>query len=394
MQIIKNFFKLESTAGILLFLAAIAAIIIVNSPGGHFYNAFLSMPFSLQAGTFILKKPAYLWINDGLMAVYFLLIGLEIKREMLFGELKKKSQAVLPAVCAVGGLLMPALLYALFNGNNSLTAQGWAIPAATDIAFSLGVLSLLTSRVPLSLKIFLTAVAIFDDMGAIIIIAVFYTSDLSIFSLLMAAAIIIGLFIMNRVLKVRHMGIYLLLGALLWICILKSGVHATLAGITLALFIPMEKDPKLSPGHRLEHNLHSWTTYFILPIFAFANAGVSLDGLSWNLFNNTITLGILTGLFIGKQLGIFSACWLMIKLNWASMPSRATWGSLYGISLLCGIGFTMSLFIGSLAFPSEYGAEYTQQVRFGVLSGSLISGLMGYLILRFTTKPSPLSHQK
>jgi len=337
------------------------------------------VPVTVQVAEFGIHKPLLLWINDGLMAVFFLLVGLELKREWLVGELADKSQVVLPALAALGGMAMPAALYVAINANDPSALSGWAIPAATDIAFALGILSLLGSRVPLSLKVFLTSLAIFDDVGAIVIIALFYTADVSLQALAVAAVAVLVLAVLNRQ-RIMHTTPYLLVGLVLWVAMLKSGVHATLAGVLIALFIPMQQanNPSESPLRRLEHSLHPWVAYMVLPIFAFANAGLNLRDLDVPQLLHHVTLGVAAGLFLGKQLGVMLCCWVAIRLGWASLPKGATWLSLYGIAVLTGVGFTMSLFIGGLAFVGET----TFDERLGIVLGSLLSGAVGYGVLQ------------
>lgn len=378
----------ESTGGILLVIIAVIAILLANSPFSHLYESFLNVPVQVRIAELNLEKPLVLWINDGLMAIFFFLIGLEIKREVMIGHLSQPSLVVLPAIAAVAGILAPAMIYAWFNYGNEIAIRGWAIPSATDIAFALGVFSLFKTRVPISLKLFLLSVAIFDDLGAIIIIAIFYSSDLSIVSLAVAAAGILVLGLLNY-LNVRRQAAYLLMGLVIWIAVLKSGVHATLAGFAIALFIPLSL--KNEDGHpmlpHLEHTLHPWVAFLILPLFAFANAGVNLEGVNWDALSNSVTLGIALGLIIGKQLGIFAVCALVIKLGWAKLPEGASWLQFYAVSILCGIGFTMSLFIGTLAFEG-LPAEYLTQVKLGVLLGSFISAILAAGILMMA-KPLP-----
>jgi len=383
MKAIREFLKLESAGSILLLIAAVLAMLIANSPLRQFYDSLLQIPLEVRAGSLEIAKPLLLWVNDGLMAIFFFLIGLELKREVLEGELSKPSQIVMPAIGALGGMSIPALIYVYFNRNDPIALNGWAIPAATDIAFALGVLASLGNRVPTSLKVFLLTLAIFDDLGAIIIIAVFYTSDLSILSLLIAAVFVLALFALNRR-GVRSITAYILIGAALWIAVLKSGVHATLAGVLLALFIPHKgnaNEPSLLK--RLEHDLHPAVAFGILPIFAFANAGVSLAGLTMASFLQPVSLGIALGLFIGNQVGIFGFTWLAVKLGLAEVPESVRWIHMYGVSFVCGIGFTMSLFIGSLAFEHT-GTGYGTIVRLGILTGSILSALFGYMILQLS----------
>ena len=366
---IKDFLALESAGGILLAGAALAAMLLANSPLDTLYTGFLDTPVEVRIGNFEIAKPLLLWINDGLMAVFFFLVGLELKREVLEGELSSVSQVMLPALAAVGGMAAPAAIYAWLNWGDPLTLHGWAIPAATDIAFALGVLSLLGNRVPVALKVFLMTLAILDDVGAIVIIALFYTDNLAPGSLGIAAAALAGLLALNRT-GVKRAAPYLLVGLILWASVLKSGVHATLAGVALAFFIPRKA------ARMLEHDLHPPVAYAILPLFAFANAGVSLTGVSLASFLLPLPLGIAAGLVLGKTLGVFGVSFLAIRLGIAQMPAGANWGALLGLSLLCGIGFTMSLFIAGLAFEG-LGLEYANLTRLGILAGSLISALGG-----------------
>ncbi|MBT8115118.1 MAG: Na+/H+ antiporter NhaA, partial [Arenicella sp.] len=352
-----------------------------NTALAAYYELLLSTPVEVRVGPLEIAKPLLLWINDGLMAVFFFLVGLELKRELLEGELADKKNIILPGVGAIGGMLVPALVYVYFNYDDPVALKGWAIPAATDIAFALGVLTLLGSRVPVSLKIFLTSLAIFDDIGAIIIIAVFYTSNISALALGIVACCIPILYIFNRR-NVISKSPYILIGVVMWIATLKSGVHATLAGVVLAMFIPMYEgsDKSKSPLKSLEHDLHSVVAFFVLPVFAFANAGIDLAGVGAEQMLHGVPFGIALGLFFGKQIGIFGLCALAIKLKLCGMPSGMNWRSLYGTAALCGIGFTMSLFIGSLAFE-ETGVDLLFDERLGIIIGSLASGFVGYLIL-------------
>jgi len=365
-----------------LLVAAIAALVLANSPFAGAIDSLLRVRLGFALGPVVLDKSVLLWINDGLMAVFFLLVGLEIKREVAEGALSKISQVALPVVGAVGGMAVPALVYVAANWSDPTTLRGWAIPAATDIAFSLGVLAALGSRVPLTLKVFLTTLAIVDDLGSIVVIAVFYTAGLSPLALGLAALFIVGLAILNLA-GVRRLLPYLLLGALLWVSVLKSGVHATLAGVVLAMFIPLnsagEPDDQ-RPAIRLEHVIKPWSAWLIMPVFAFANAGLPLVGLSLASLMAPLPLGIMAGLFVGKQIGIVMGAGLLIMLGAARLPEGATWRSLYGVAILGGIGFTMSLFVGSLAFPDDAVRE--AEVRLGVLAGSLLSAVLGYLVLR------------
>ncbi|RMF11357.1 MAG: Na+/H+ antiporter NhaA [Alphaproteobacteria bacterium] len=376
---IREFFKWEAAGGILLIIAAALALVLDNSPLASLYDRILTLQISVSIGEVAIAKPLLLWINDGLMAVFFLLIGLEVKREILEGELSSRDQIVLPLAAAVGGMVVPALIYVAFNRGNSEALAGWAIPAATDIAFALGILSLLGSRVPTSLKVFLTALAIIDDLGAIIIIAMFYTANLSTTALTLAALAIAGLVTLNRF-GVNRLAPYVLVGALLWVFVLKSGVHATLAGVAVGLAVPLRPRRRgdRSLLRHLEHELHPWVAFMILPLFAFANAGLHLLDLPAAGFVDPVALGIATGLFVGKQIGVFGFAAVLILLGLARMPEGANWRGLYGVSVLTGIGFTMSLFIGTLAFDD---IGYANTLRLGVLGGSLASAVLGYLVL-------------
>jgi NhaA family Na+:H+ antiporter len=336
----------------------------------------------VQIGALKISKPLLLWINDGLMAVFFMLVGLELKREVTEGELSSWDRAALPAVAAIGGIAVPAALYLLINAGSAETQRGWAIPTATDIAFALGILTLLGARAPAALKIFLLALAIIDDLGAIIIIALFYTDDLSLPALLLGGTGVLLLAALN-LLGVKRLAPYILIGVAIWVCVLKSGVHATLAGVAVALFVP-RGTPTDSPLHHLEHMLHPWVSFAIMPIFAFANAGVSFNDTSLGDQLAPLPLGIAAGLFVGKQIGVFTASWVAIKLGLCRLPHHISWLALYGVSLLSGIGFTMSLFIGSLAFDEP---AYATSIRVGVFVGSILSGLCGFLLLRALGSP-------
>ena len=371
---VRKFLKLEAASGILLAAATLLALLLANSPLQGLYLRFLDTPVAVRAGTFAIDKPLLLWINDGLMAVFFFLVGLELKRESEEGELARVSQVVLPAVAAAGGMAVPAAIYAWINWGDPLTLPGWAIPAATDIAFALGVLSLLGGRVPSSLKVFLLTLAILDDVGAIAIIALFYTDNLVAGSLVVAGAAMVVLLLMNRS-GVRSTAPYILVGIVLWASVLKSGVHATLAGVALAFFIPREA------ARSLENDLHPAVSYAILPLFAFANAGLAFEGISLSSYLRPLPLGIVSGLVVGKTLGVFGSAWLAIRLGAARLPEGASWSALLGVALLCGIGFTMSLFIAGLAFEG-LGLEYAKLTQLGILTGSLVSATAGYLVLR------------
>jgi NhaA family Na+:H+ antiporter len=379
---IREFLRLESASGILLLAAAVLAMLAENTAADRYYEALLGVPVAIRIGEFEIAKPLLLWINDGLMAIFFFLIGLEVKREVLDGELSDPTRVVLPIIAAIGGMAVPAAVYAFINWDDPAALRGWAIPSATDIAFALGVLALLGSRIPHALKLFLMTLAIVDDLGAIVIIAIFYTSDLSLLSLAIASGAIVILFILNRK-GVLALAPYMLIGLVLWAAVLKSGVHATLAGVVTALFIPYKKEPGQTKTQleQLEHDLHPAVAYGILPLFAFANTGISFEGLTIDSLFQSVTLGIAAGLFVGNQLGVFGFSLLAIKLGIARLPSGASWLQMYGVAALCGIGFTMSLFISSLAFE-QGGVGMAVDDRLGILVGSLASGILGYAILR------------
>jgi NhaA family Na+:H+ antiporter len=385
---IREFLKLESASGIILVGSAVLALILNNSPLSNLYDLLLNTPVEIRVGALHLAKPLLLWINDGLMAVFFLLIGLEVKREILDGQLSSLSQIALPGIAAIGGMVVPALIYVFFNFDNPGALSGWAIPAATDIAFALGIMTLLGSRVPLSLKLFLLTLAIIDDLGAIVIIAIFYSGKLSVVSLVLAGITVALLAAMN-LMGVKRMAAYVIVGVILWICVLKSGVHATLAGVALAFSIPMRtKEDEPCPLRELEHTLHPWVAFCIMPVFAFANSGVSLEGMSIATLLEPIPVGVALGLILGKQLGVYGFSKLCIKLGLAKMPEGASWLSLYGTSILCGIGFTMSLFISTLAFDSGAGVEGVS-ARLGILVGSFVSAILGYFLLRYSLNREP-----
>lgn len=382
---IETFLKRESASGIILMFAAILAMILANSPWVSWYNLLLDVPVVVAVGKLEIAKPLLLWINDGLMALFFFLVGLELKREFLEGDLSQPGQVTLPAIGAVGGMLMPALIYIGFNYDNLNALNGWAIPTATDIAFALGILAIIGSKVPLQLKVFLTSLAIFDDLGAIVIIALFYTDQLSTLALVVSAVMLTILFVLNKK-NVTSTSPYIFIGIVLWIAVLKSGVHATLAGVILAFFIPIKgKGDDPSPLKSLEHNLHSTVAFIVLPIFAFANAGINFTGVGVDQVMSPVPLGIILGLFLGKQLGVFGFCFIAIKLGFAKLPKNVNWTLLYGVALLCGVGFTMSLFIGSLAFEQS-NASPIYQDRLGIVVGSLISGILGYLVINRAVK--------
>ena len=380
---IKNFLQMESAGGVVLMAAAALALVAANSPLAGYYDLFIETPVEVRVGGFEIAKPLLLWVNDGLMAVFFFLVGLEVKRELLEGELSRPSNVLLPALGAVGGIVAPVGLYVLFNYGDSVGMNGWAIPAATDIAFVLGILMILGRRLPVSLKVFLVSLAIFDDLGAIVIIAIFYSGNLSINALVMASICLVILGYLNW----RHVSsvpAYVLVGVIMWVAVLKSGVHATLAGVALAMFIPMrsKEEPGRSPLMELEHDLHTVVAFGVLPLFAFVNAGISFAGMSFADLLHPVSLGIAVGLFAGKQLGVFLLCLVAIKLGMAKLPDGANWGALYGVAILSGVGFTMSLFIDTLAFenlPADTVFDF--DARLGILLGSLASGILGYIVL-------------
>lgn len=379
-----HFLKLESATGILLVLAMIMAMFLANTPLSAGYEAFIETPVVVSFGEFVIAKPLLLWINDGLMAIFFFMVGLEIKREVIEGSLSNPSAVAIPAIAALGGMAVPALIYTWFNYDNPAAIGGWAIPSATDIAFALGILTLLGNRVPLGLKLFLLALAIIDDLGAIVIIAFFYTSELSFVSLSVASAMIAMLVGMNRRGTTNQMA-YMLVGIVLWTAVLKSGVHATLAGVILGLSIPLKNNRKAF--HALEHSLHAPVNFVILPLFAFVNTGISFGNITPKDFVDNVTLGIAMGLFFGKQIGVFLFTAIAVKSGLGKLPHGVGWLQLYGVSVLSGIGFTMSLFIGSLAFESARGTgiELADE-RLGVLLGSIVSAVIGYLIVKMSLK--------
>lgn len=385
MNFIDDFIKKESSAGIALIFVTILALLLKNSPLSQLYEEFLNTPGEIRFGALQINKPLLLWINDGLMAVFFLLIGLEVKREFLEGHLSSLSQVALPGIAAIGGMMVPALFYIYFTQDEPLGMQGWAIPTATDIAFALGILLLLGKRIPVSLKIFLLALAIIDDLGAILIIAIFYTVELSTLSITIAAMALVSLVIINRTGVVKKAA-YFIVGCILWVSVLKSGVHATLAGVALAFTIPLRSIDKdgneFSLLKSIEHDLHFWVSFFILPLFAFVNAGVDLRQVSFASMSGSVPVGIMAGLFFGKQIGVFVFSWIAIKLGFAKLPEGSKWLQLYGVSVLTGIGFTMSLFVDSLAFKDDTLFQHAD--RLAILLASFASGLLGYLILKFS----------
>ncbi|WP_168385748.1 Na+/H+ antiporter NhaA [Erwinia amylovora] len=378
---LKKLVKNDATGGVILIIAAAIAMFLANNDTTRqLYQALLALPVQFRVGALDINKDLLLWINDALMALFFLLIGLEVKRELIMGSLKGRERAMFPLIAALGGMLAPGLIYATFNHHDAQALNGWAIPTATDIAFALGILALLGSRVPAALKMFLMALAVIDDLGAIVIIAFFYTSDLSLLSLAVAAASIAVLAVLNLC-GVRKTSVYLAVGMVLWMAVLKSGVHATLAGVIVGLFIPLKKQEGHSPAIELAHGLHPWVSWMILPLFAFANAGVSLSGVSFDGLFSAVPLGIMLGLFIGKPLGITLICWLSVKLKIAALPENTRMVDIAAVGVLCGIGFTMSIFIASLAFDGAH-EELVTLAKLGILSGSVISALVGYTLLR------------
>ncbi len=374
---ITDFIKLESSSAIILLLMAVFALIAANSGLSHIYHGFLETNIRIGIGSFEISKAAVLWINDGLMAIFFFLVGLEIKREVLTGELSNWKQASLPIFAAIGGMALPALVFFYFNAGSPETLKAWAVPMATDIAFALGILSLLGKRVPIAIKIFLLSIAIIDDIGAIIVIAIFYTSELSVNALTLSMLGFALAVTLNRI-GVKIIAPYLLVGVFMWACVLKSGVHATLAGVLIAFTIPINEGDQ-SFFNRIEQGLHLWVAFLVLPLFAFANAGVNLLGITWTSIWTPLPLGIIAGLFIGKQIGVVGLSWITVSMGFAKRPKGMGWIHIWGVACLTGVGFTMSLFIGSLVFDS---IEMMNYVRLGVLTGSLISGILGYFILR------------
>jgi Na+:H+ antiporter, NhaA family len=384
LRALKEFIQHEAAGGILLLATAIIALGISNSGLAGAYFETLDTHLAIEMGSFAIDKPLLLWINDGLMAVFFQLVGLEIKREVVEGELSSRAQIALPGLAAIGGMAMPALIFVVVNLGAPENLNGWAIPAATDIAFALGALALLGPRVPLALKVFLLALAIMDDLGAILIIAFFYTENLSVAALALAAGAVAVLVGLNR-LKVHRIAPYILVGVVLWVFVLKSGVHATLAGVVVALLVPMQDRKGGSPLGMLEHALHPYIVFGVMPIFAFANAGVPFSGVSIASFVDPLPLGIAAGLILGKPIGIVGATWLAVRFGIAALPSGTGWAAMIGLGFLAGIGFTMSLFIGSLSFASSADAV---GVRIGVLGGSLLAAIVGLAILRATSDPT------
>lgn len=385
---IKRLLNNEATGGVVLIIAAAIAMYLANSAGTQqAYQSILAMPVEFRFGSLDISKDLLLWINDALMALFFLMIGLEVKHELVSGSLATRERAMFPLIAAIGGMIAPGAIFALLNHNDPLAVHGWAIPTATDIAFALGILALLGSRVPPALKMFLMALAVIDDLGAILIIAFFYTQDLSLTSLGVAAGAIVVLALLNR-LGVRNIAIYMLVGMVLWVAVLKSGVHATLAGVIVGFFVPLEKQNGHSPAIHLAHGLAPWVSWVILPLFAFANAGVSLTGVSVEGLFSMVPLGIILGLLVGKPLGITLICWLSVKLKIAVLPENTKMVDIAAVGVLCGIGFTMSIFIASLAFDAAH-EEMVTLAKLGILSGSVLSAVLGYTLLRLKLRPQP-----
>lgn len=387
---VRKFVRLESSGGIVLMVVVVLAMLVKNSPLSELYTQFLNVKGIAQIGALKLEKPLFLWVNDAWMAIFFFLVGMELKRELLYGYLSDKSQLRLPLAAAIGGMVIPALIYLYFNHHNTVAAHGWAIPTATDIAFALGVLSLLSDRIPVSLKVFLMTVAVIDDLGAIIVIAFFYTSQLSTASMLAALFFIAGLILLNRF-KVQHLTAYILVGMGLWVCVLKSGVHATLAGVIIGFMIP-GRDNAADANSLLEHTihkLHPWIAFAILPMFAFVNAGIAFEGMNFQRLMEPIPFGIFMGLVVGKPVGVMLFSVLVIVSGMAKLPPNMNWMRLSGVALLCGIGFTMSIFVGSLAFQ-EADIGYARIDRLAIILASLLASIAGYIVLRLSCPKPPI----
>lgn len=386
-QLIQRFLKLESAGGILLLFSAAVAMLLANSPLSSQYNDFLNLPVSLQIGSFSINKTLIHWINDGFMAVFFVLVGMEVKKELFEGALSSYQQAIFPAIAAVGGMIVPALVYWFIAKQDPTLANGWAIPMATDIAFALGIMALLSKQVPLPLKIFLLALAIIDDLGAIIVIALFFSHELSVQALIFSGISILTLVLLNRF-RVSALCAYMVVGTILWASVLKSGVHATLAGVIIGFCIPLKGKKGERPLHDFEHILAPWSSFVILPLFAFANAGVSFDGIDVSMISSPLLLAIACGLIIGKPVGVFGFSYISVKLGLAKLPDGINFKQIFAVAVLCGIGFTMSMFLASLAFDADAGESVNTLSRLGILLGSTISATLGYLFLKQTTKLS------
>ena len=386
-QLIQRFLKLESAGGILLLFSAAVAMLLANSPLSSQYNDFLNLPVSLQIGSFSINKTLIHWINDGFMAVFFVLVGMEVKKELFEGALSSYQQATFPAIAAVGGMIVPALVYWFIAKQDPSLANGWAIPMATDIAFALGIMALLSKQVPLPLKIFLLALAIIDDLGAIVVIALFFSHELSVQALIFSGISILTLVLLNRF-RVSALCAYMVIGAILWASVLKSGVHATLAGVIIGFCIPLKGKKGERPLHDFEHILAPWSSFVILPLFAFANAGVSFDGIDVSMISSPLLLAIACGLIIGKPVGVFGFSYISVKLGLAKLPDGINFKQIFAVAILCGIGFTMSMFLASLAFDADAGESVNTLSRLGILLGSTVSATLGYLFLKQTTKLS------
>ena len=384
-QLIQRFLKLESAGGILLLFSAAVAMLLANSPLSSQYNDFLNLPVSLQIGSFSINKTLIHWINDGFMAVFFVLVGMEVKKELFEGALSSYQQAIFPAIAAVGGMIVPALVYWFIAKQDPSLANGWAIPMATDIAFALGIMALLSKQVPLPLKIFLLALAIIDDLGAIVVIALFFSHELSVQALIFSGISILTLVLLNRF-RVSALCAYMVVGAILWASVLKSGVHATLAGVIIGFCIPLKGKKGEQPLHDFEHILAPWSSFVILPLFAFANAGVSFDGIDVSMISSPLLLAIACGLIIGKPVGVFGFSYIFVKLGLAKLPDGINFKQIFAVAVLCGIGFTMSMFLASLAFDADAGESVNTLSRLGILLGSTVSATLGYLFLKQTTK--------
>ena len=384
-QLIQRFLKLESAGGILLLFSAAVAMLLANSPLSSQYNDFLNLPVSLQIGSFSINKTLIHWINDGFMAVFFVLVGMEVKKELFEGALSSYQQAIFPAIAAVGGMIVPALVYWFIAKQDPSLANGWAIPMATDIAFALGIMALLSKQVPLPLKIFLLALAIIDDLGAIVVIALFFSHELSVQALIFSGISILTLVLLNRF-RVSALCAYMVVGAILWASVLKSGVHATLAGVIIGFCIPLKGKKGERPLHDFEHILAPWSSFVILPLFAFANAGVSFDGIDVSMISSPLLLAIACGLIIGKPVGVFGFSYISVKLGLAKLPDGINFKQIFAVAVLCGIGFTMSMFLASLAFDADAGESVNTLSRLGILLGSTVSATLGYLFLKQTTK--------
>lgn len=384
-QLIQRFLKLESAGGILLLFSAAIAMLLANSPLSSQYHDFLNLPVSLQIGSFSINKTLIHWINDGFMAVFFVLVGMEVKKELFEGALSSYQQAIFPAIAAVGGMIVPALVYWFIAKQDPSLANGWAIPMATDIAFALGIMALLSKQVPLPLKIFLLALAIIDDLGAIVVIALFFSHELSVQALIFSGISILTLVLLNRF-RVSALCAYMVVGAILWASVLKSGVHATLAGVIIGFCIPLKGKKGERPLHDFEHILAPWSSFVILPLFAFANAGVSFDGIDVSMISSPLLLAIACGLIIGKPVGVFGFSYISVKLGLAKLPDGINFKQIFAVAVLCGIGFTMSMFLASLAFNADAGESVNTLSRLGILLGSTVSATLGYLFLKQTTK--------